>query len=291
MKKRSLGIILLVILIITSIIFTGCSSKRESAQPAPAQQAKGDYAGSGNKSADGAQKPTTEQAQNRKLIVKLFINMRVDDIEKSFNDAEAMALTAGGYIRESYQNDLSGQLTIMIPAGKVDTFNESLKSLGKIINSNRNTEDVTDSYFDTQTRIKNLEAEIETMRNLLQKQGWKVSEILEIEREIRRLTDELETLKGYLTNLDRQVTYSEIRISFEKSQIAMDTSSKDGLGYKLQLALKGGVKLLESIVTDILTVIAFVLPILPFAVIAYFVIRLALRYYNKNKQKNQSNSQ
>ncbi|NLK35533.1 MAG: DUF4349 domain-containing protein, partial [Gracilibacteraceae bacterium] len=41
---------------------------------------------------------------------------------------------------------------------------------------------MTDSYFDTQIRIKNLEAEIETMRNLLQKPGWKVSEILEIER-------------------------------------------------------------------------------------------------------------
>jgi predicted nucleotide-binding protein (sugar kinase/HSP70/actin superfamily) len=46
-----------------------------------------------------------------------------------------------------------------------------------------------------------------------------------IEREIRRLTDELESLKGYITNLDRQVTYSEIQIRFEKNQSAIDVGN------------------------------------------------------------------
>lgn len=289
MRKRSLGLILFVFLIITSIVFTSCSSKTTAPSAPAAEKSKGDYAAVKNKAADSAQKATAEQAPNRKLIVRLFMEMRVDDVEKSINDAEAMALTAGGYIRESYQNTESGQLTIMIPAGRVDTFTSSLKSLGKMINSNRNTEDVTDSYFDTQIRIKNLETEIETMRNLLQKQGWKISEILEIEREIRRLTDELETLKGYLTNLDRQVTYSEVRINFTKSQAAIDTTNQDGLGYKLQLALKGGVNLLVQLVTSILTVIVFILPISPFVLAAYFIVRFARKRLSKKAEKDQSN--
>jgi predicted RNase H-like nuclease (RuvC/YqgF family) len=174
----------------------------------------------------------------------------------------------------------------MIPAGNVDTFTTSLKSLGKMINSNRKTEDVTDSYFDTQIRIKNLETEIETMRNLLQKPGWKVSEILEIEREIRRLTDELESLKGYITNLDRQITYSEIQINFAKSQVAIDSTSQDGLGYKLKLALKNGINLLVNITTAILSFIAFILPISPFAIIAYFILRKPIsRFYKKDHQE------
>lgn len=265
-------------------MLTGCSSKKAN-ESAVANQTKADSAQAVNGAPGAMQKSTDEQAPNRKLIVKLSMQMRVDDMEKSIHDAEAMAVTAGGYIRESNQSESYGQLLIMIPAGNVDAFTASLKSLGKVINSNRNTEDVTDSYFDTQIRIKNLEAEIETMRNLLQKQGWKVSEILEIEREIRRLTDELESLKGYLTNLDRQVTYSEVRISFEQSQIAIDSSNQDSLGYKLQLALKSGVKLLINIVTGLLTVLTFLLPVAPIIVIAYFITLFARRRYKKRNHQ------
>jgi len=285
MKKRSLGLILFIILIVISIMFSGCSS-RTANESAPAESPKADYAAEEQGTAGTAPATTSAQTPNRKLIVKLSMDMRVDDIEKSILDAEEMATTAGGYTRESYQNESSGQLTIMIPAGKVDSFVTSLRSLGKIINSNRKTEDVTDSYFDTQIRIKNLETEIETMRNLLQKPGWKVSEILEIEREIRRLTDELETLKGHITNLDRQITYSEIRISFEKSQISIDSASQDSLGYKLQLALKSGIDLLINIVISLLSFIAFILPISPFIAIAYFLLRKPLRNLKrKDKQE------
>ena len=284
MKKRSLGLILFTILIIASIISAGCSGKAAN-ESAPAEPSRADYAAGEQKPAATMPSPAPSQMPDRKLIVMLSLDMRVDNIEKSMLDAETMAAASGGYTRESFQNEFSGQLTVMIPAGKADTFVSSLRSLGKIINSNKKTEDVTDSYFDTQIRIKNLEAEIETMRNLLQKPGWKVSEILEIEREIRRLTDELESLKGYITNLDRQITYSEVRIRFEKSQISIDSASQDSLGYKLQLALKRGIDLLINIVISLLSLIAFILPISPFIAAAYFLFRKPLRRFKKKDKQ------
>lgn len=284
MKRRILGSLLLVILIVSSVMLNGCSSKTSNS-PAPSSQPIADFTAAEDAKTGAAAPSTSPQTLNRKLIVKLFMLMRVDNIEKSILDAEAMAATVGGYTRESNQNEASGQLTIMIPAGYTDTFTASLKSLGKVINSNRNTEDVTDSYFDTQIRIKNLDVEIETMRNLLQKPGWKVSEILDIEREIRRLTDEIESLKGFITNLDRQTTFSEVRVNFEKSQIAVDSTNQDGLGYKLKLSLKSGVDLLVNIATVILTVVTFILPIAPFAVIAYFIFRKPVRRFLKKGQQ------
>jgi hypothetical protein len=285
MKRRNLGLILLVILIVSSVMLNGCSSKTSNS-PAPSSQPIADFTAAEEVKTSAAPTSASAPTLNRKLIVRLFMQMRVDNIEKSILDAEAMAATVGGYTRESNQNESSGQLTIMIPAGHTDTFTASLKSLGKVINSNRNTEDVTDSYFDTQIRIKNLDVEIETMRNLLQKPGWKVSEILDIEREIRRLTDEIESLKGFITNLDRQTTFSEVRVNFEKSQIAVDSTNQDGLGYKLKLSLKSGVDLLVNIATVILTVVTFILPIAPFAIIAYFIFRKPVRrFFNKGQQE------
>ncbi len=286
MKKRFLGILLMLIMIIISIMSAGCSSKAtEEAAPAAAQS-RADYGAAESNGAGSAPGTTSAQASNRKLIVKINMKMRVDDIEKSIFDAEAMAATAGGYTSESYQTESSGQLTLMIPAGNIEAFTENIIGLGKIINSSRKTEDVTDSYFDTQIRVKNLEAEIGTLRELLQKPGWKVSEILEIEREIRRLTDELESLKGFMTNLDRRITYSEVSISFVKSQMAVDSDNQDSLGYKLMLASKSGANLLIDIVTAVLRLIAFILPISPFAAIAYFVLRKPLRRLYKKSQQN-----
>jgi len=285
MKQRKFGLLLLITLLSMCLIFTGCSSRKaaESA-PMPAQQPEA-QAAADSAIGDSKLKSPTTQETNRKLIVKLSMEMRVDEIEKSISDTEAMAAAAGGYIKESYQNEFSAQITLMIPAEKVDTFTTGLRGLGKVLNSNRNTEDVTNSYFDTQIRIKNLEAEIETMRNLLQKQGWKVTEILEIEREIRRLTDELETLKGYLTNLDRQITYSEVRINFEKSQVAIDSENENDLGYKLKVALNNGVGLLVKVFTALLSVIAFLLPIAPIIIIAYFLLRKPIRRYIKKSNE------
>ncbi|NLK35534.1 MAG: DUF4349 domain-containing protein [Gracilibacteraceae bacterium] len=128
MKKRSFGLILFTILIVISIMSAGCSGKAAN-ESAPAEPSAADYAAEEQK--------TAGTMPDRKLIVKLSMDMRVDNIEKSMLDAEAMAAASGGYTRESYQNESSGRLTIMIPAGEADTFVSSLKSLGKIINSNR----------------------------------------------------------------------------------------------------------------------------------------------------------
>jgi|GEM_PF-931729 len=285
MRKRSMGYILLAVLITISIVFTGCSSKNAN-EASPAEQSKADYAAPEAGAAPAAPSAPAVQAPNRKLIVRLYMEMRVENIEKSILDAEKLAAEASGYTRESYQNEASGQLTLMIPAEKVEAFTASLGGLGKVTSSNRKTEDVTDSYFDTGIRIKNLETELETMRGLLQKPGLKVSDILEVEREILRLTDELEILKGYLTNLDRQISYSEVQISFEKNRAAIDNANQDSLGYELMLSLKNGIDFVISIVTGILRFIVFILPVSPIIAIVYFIFRKPLsRFRSKGKEE------
>ncbi len=283
MKKRSLIYLFIAIITAVSIMFTGCSGKATNdSSPAMPQES---IAEEGRGISGAAPAVPGAAAPDRKLIVRLYMELRVDNIEKGIGDAEKMAASVGGYTRESYQREASGQLTLMIPADRVAEFTEGLKGLGKVINSNRKTEDVTDSYFDTQVRIRNLEAELETLRGLLQKPGWKVSEILEIEREIRRLTDELETLKGYLTNLDRQISYSEVQISFSQNQAVIDNKSRDSLGYKLTLSLKDGTDFMIGAVTAILSLIVFLLPVSPIIAILYFVFRKPLSRFKRKSKK------
>jgi hypothetical protein len=111
MKKRSLGYILFIVLIAASIILTGCSRKTAN-EPAPAAPSKADFTAAENEAASPVPASTSTQASTRKLIVKLSMEMRVDNIEKGILDAEAMAAAAGGYTRESYQNEFQANLRL-----------------------------------------------------------------------------------------------------------------------------------------------------------------------------------
>ena len=131
-----MGLILFTILIITCIISAGCSGKASN-ESVPPEPSTADYAAEEQKTAGEMPATAPSQTPDRKLIVKLSMDIRADDIEKSMLDAEAMAAASGGYTRESFQNEFSGQLTVMIPAEEADTFVSSLRSLGKIININK----------------------------------------------------------------------------------------------------------------------------------------------------------
>jgi hypothetical protein len=74
-------------------------------------------------------------------------------------------------------------------------------------------EDVTDAFVDTEIRIKNARAMQVRLKTLLDKSS--VKEALEIEKELRRVTEELELLEGRLKLLKDKIAYSSITVSFE----------------------------------------------------------------------------
>lgn len=280
MLKKNILISLAIVLIL-SLSFGGCAKQSESVAP----QGMTEYDSSMEYSENsGAKADDMEEVSNRKIILNIDASIRVNNIAKSITDIENMTKASGGYVKSSYLNENNGNVSLMIPTSKVDGFVLDLNSIGKILRKNTSTEDVTDRYFDTEIRIKNLETEIEIMRKLLQKDGWKISEILEIEREIRRLIDELEILKAQITNMDRRIQFSQLNISFsvEKSNIGVDDES---FTYKIKRAFLDGIDSLIFVVTYITSSLVFLLPLLPIIVVLYPIWRFIVKPI-LNKIKN-----
>lgn len=278
--RKGLSVFLIVMLCVSLI--AGCSAKKATeAAPkaAPAEtQAK-------QKTAENAAAGEAGSVPlNRKLIVTVNATLRVDHMQESIIEVERLTQELGGYVKESRLDEDDVWFSLMVPAGSTDSFMERLEGVGVFISKNKMTEDVTDAYFDTQTRIKNLESEIETLRKLLQKEGWKVSEILEIEREIRRLTEELELLKGQITNLDRRIQFSQISIRLLSSGTEIKAENPDELGYKAKMAFKNGVEMLIGGFIALVSLIAFLLPIAPFIAAAYFLWKKVMKPRWRKKQ-------
>jgi hypothetical protein len=72
---------------------------------------------------------------------------------------------------------------------------------------------VTDEFVDTEIRIKNGRAMQARLKILLEKAN--VKDALEIEKEMRRVTEELELLEGKLKLLKDKIAYSTITVTFQ----------------------------------------------------------------------------
>ena len=74
-------------------------------------------------------------------------------------------------------------------------------------------QDVTDEFMDLDTRLKNARAMRQRLQDLLAKAA--VKEALEIEKELGRVTGEIETMEGKLKLLRDRIAFSTITVAFE----------------------------------------------------------------------------
>ncbi len=279
LRKRSIICLIMSMLLIATM--AACAKKAETPMATSPEMAS-DMATMENKAAGGA-----PAQSSRKLIFNANATIRVKDIQEAVVAAEKNALDIGGYVRNSFVNEYHGRVTLMIPAGDFDAFLGKLDAYGKVLHKEKGTQDVTELYFDTEIRIKNLEAELETLRGLLRREGWKVSELLEIEREIRRLTDELELLKGQLTGLDRRVEFSQLDIEFAAEQTRVELDDRDSFIYQIKVAFNYGIEALMRLITIAVSIVVFLVPLLPVAIVIYILVRFVIKPIARRTKKNQ----
>ncbi len=148
-------------------------------------------------------------AAERILIYNANLSVAVADVESSIAAVRRMAEQSGGYL-QTLQNV---SITIRVPAKQFQPILEQINKLGQTLEKNINAQDITDEYVDLQLRLKNLEAARDRLLAIMQKAN-EVKDILAVEKELTRLSEEIERIKGRLANLEKQVQFSTITVIF-----------------------------------------------------------------------------
>jgi hypothetical protein len=104
-------------------------------------------------------------------------------------------------------------LTIRVHAPSFEPFLNMLKGKGKILSMNINAQDVTDQYVDTKLHLENREQLRRRLLGLLRNRTGRLSDILEVERELSDVTLEIDRIKGQLRYMDHQVAFSTVSLS------------------------------------------------------------------------------
>ncbi|MEI0516441.1 DUF4349 domain-containing protein [Brachyspira murdochii] len=226
----------------------------------------------------------TSENIERKLIITANITINSKDVEKTYKSVEEKIKEYKGYFDNVESSKNRYYLTIRIPKENLNNFILFLEENENVENKNINTKDVTDTYYDTENRIKNREVLLEKLRNYL-REAKNIDEILKVEDRINTLTYEIESMKGTLENLNSSVNYSKVTLNISDIE-AMKSGNNNLYNKYINLIsfLKG---FFSSIGFFLIGFVAVSIPVVLITALFYYIcfgkIGLIKKLYKKIK--------
>jgi hypothetical protein len=224
------------------------------------------------KISSSSQSDSNETVIPQKIIKQAFLKFETSDLEDTFNQIQTAIKQNNGNIQsdsqqKNYDNNLSRSITIRIPSQNFDVFLQSIsKGVSYFDQKEITSQNVTEQYIDLNSRLKT-KRKLEARYLEILQRATKVSEILEIEKQISTIREEIEAKEGQLKYLESSVSESAITIEFYKT-IAQKEGIKTSYGSKIWTAVKSGFFSLSEFLISIISVWPF---IVLFCVLAYFI--------------------
>lgn len=150
----------------------------------------------------------------RKLARDARLEIEVDrkeEIRERIAASGKLARDLGGYVAL----ERADGILLRIPDAKLEEAIEATGKLGTVDLREVTARDVTEEWVDTGIRIANARRLQERLRDLLARAS-SVEDVLAVEKELARVTTELETLEGRMRLLDNQVAFSSLDVRFRE---------------------------------------------------------------------------
>lgn len=309
MKRRNSIVIILAVLLAFAVVLGGCSKKEAALEgftggetmdkmiatepammeaPAPAMAPP-------PPPADTSTAPGTipePTVKKRKIIKTAEITIEV----KSFDDSlakvrEIMKEVAPGE-RDGFIADSSsaksetgattGTVIIRINPDKFDLLVDKLMAIGDVKYQRIAGEDVTKEYYDLQARLGSKQEMEKRLIQLLATRTNSVADLLEVERELGRVREEIESMQGTLRYYDDLVGMSTVNLTIQEPESVV--SGAGGFWAPIKQAIK---RSFEVFGKSIAALIVFFMGVIPWAIVAYIVFLIARKIIRKRQAKTQ----
>src|SRR6266403_935613 len=177
---------------------------------------------------------------NRKLIRNATVELEITSFDAAVQKITAFANEDSGYVAttssEKQENGkLKGQIVVKILPENLDRFLQKLRGLGELKNQTLGTEDITKAYFDTDARLKNARVMEQRLIDMLKKKSDDINDLLQVEKELGRVREQIEQMQGELKFWDSQVQFATVTLSLAEKD--MEEPAKFLVKERAQLAL------------------------------------------------------
>ena len=191
---------------------SGQAAPTATAAPAPTAAAVAQEADGG---VGGKVRPAP-LAQTRIIVHTARMSLVVDDVAHTVDSIANVASGLGGWVVNSDRSSRhSGSIAIRVPAQSLDEAFLRVEALALEVESRAVTsEDVTDEYVDSQSRLVSLRATEERLLSFLDRAG-KVEDALLVQKEISELQQQIEEIQGRLNFLEQTAAFSLLEVSLK----------------------------------------------------------------------------
>ena len=177
---------------------------------------------------------------NRKLIRNATVDLEIVSFDDALQKITAFANEDRGYIattrsEKQANGKLKGEIVVKVAPENLDQFLQKIRGLGELKNQTLGTEDVTKAYFDTDSRLQNARVMEQRLIEMLKKKSDDINDLLQVEKELGRVREQIEQMQGELKFWDSQVQFATVTISLAEKD--MEKPAKFLLKERAQLAL------------------------------------------------------
>jgi anti-sigma factor RsiW len=149
------------------------------------------------------------------IIRSAQLSVITKEFDKARANLEGILKRHRGYVGELKAGGSTGSgrtltATLRVPADQLDATLTEVKTLGRVESESQSGQDVTSQYVDLQARLSNARNTEQRLTDLLRNRTGKLSDVLEVERELDRVRGQIEQMEAERKNMSNQVSYATL---------------------------------------------------------------------------------
>lgn len=206
----------------------------------------------------------------KKVIKTGDLTLKVESVDKAMDQLRQIAAQFEGDVFSSSIYDAKtansvkqGQATIKVSAAHFDEALQSIRSIARVVvRETTNGQDITSQYVDLQARLKNKQAEEESIAAILSRETNQLDDVLRVTTALARVRGEIEQLQAQMKYLDNQSDMSTISVAFtEDAQIGKTDTAWRPI-QEIKAAVNALIKAGQGVISFLISFVIVVVPIL-----------------------------
>ena len=230
-----------------------------------------------------------------KMVYTASIEMQTLEFDQAAQDIAALVESMGGYFEQKNFSNYSSSYrhasyTVRVPAEQFTDFCAQVGTLCHVTWQSDTAENISEQYYDTQSRLETAQIKLERLQELLSKAD-NMADIITIESAISDTEYEIESLSGTLRHYDALVDYATVSLTLSETyKLDENEGAPLTFGARIARAFTNGLRdtgvFLEDLAIGIANNLVFLAVLAALAVIVVRAVRKKKPLGRLGKKKN-----
>jgi len=239
------------LILIAGIALSACGSD-PTATPRPPSATTGQDATTGGQ-ATGFGSIAGQATAERMIVRDADLELAFDNVAEAAEQVEDVVESHGGRVQSTRVtgdgNSARGTVVARVPSASFGAAVDDIKGLARRVESEEtSSDDVTDEYVDLDAQVRNLQVTEAQLQTIMERAS-SISDVLNVQRELTKVRDEIERFQGRMQLLSQTAAESLITVALFPASIERPIVDDSwSFARTLRFAIRGLLEALQVVV-------------------------------------------